>query len=94
MYLLHINVYYWIIFLKLIRVTEKVVEEIEKKDDNSKQKLIQYESTNFTIINFYLTLVGPTKENKLTLSLLIIQSIFCFIAFLIRYQLSKLFYDK
>jgi UDP-N-acetylglucosamine--dolichyl-phosphate N-acetylglucosaminephosphotransferase len=77
---------------KLIRVTEKVVEEIEK--DNSKKKFIQYESTNFTIINFYLTIVGPTKENKLTFSLLIIQSVSCFIAFLIRYQLSKLFYDK
>ena len=48
--------------LRFIRVTEKL--------DEGK---ICYESSNFTIINFYLTIMGPTREDKLTRNLMIIQ---------------------
>ncbi|CAF0926389.1 unnamed protein product [Brachionus calyciflorus] len=70
--------------LKFIKVTEKI--------DEKNKKLVCYESSNFTIINFYLTIVGPTREGILTKQLLILQVVCCFIAFMIRYQLSKLFY--
>lgn len=67
--------------LRLINVTEKVVDD-----------QICYESSNFTIINFYLIWMGPTKEDRLTFHLLILQVVCCMIAFIIRYQISKLFY--
>lgn len=77
--------------LRFIKVTEKVVDEtVDKNGQKSKQ--ICYESSNFTIINYYLTIMGPTKEDKLTFHLLIVQVISCVIAFIIRYQVSKLFY--
>lgn len=91
----------------LVKVTEKLVDEHDKEN-------ICYESSNFTLINFYLTKMGPTGEGKLTFNLLIVQvfkflfffykfllkfffflltkAISCAIAFLIRYQISKLFY--
>jgi hypothetical protein len=60
---------------RIIRVTEK---EIDGKK--------VYESSNFTLINFYLINMGPTKENRLTLNLLIIQVIkifkFCILSVL------------
>jgi hypothetical protein len=87
----------------------RVKETIEETKEN---KIIRYESTNFTIINFALTLLGPTHEKSLTIILLVVQVIIlfiiflfyfllfsltkvfsCSVAFLIRYQLSKLFYD-
>ena len=58
--------------LRFIKVTEKVVDEtVDKNGQKSKQ--ICYESSNFTIINYYLTIMGPTKEDKLTFHLLIVQ---------------------
>jgi hypothetical protein len=51
--------------LRLIRVTERRL--VDKNND------IEYESTNFTIINLYLVIMGPTREDKLTTRLLIIQ---------------------
>lgn len=68
----------------------RVKETIEETKEN---KIIRYESTNFTIINFALTLLGPTHEKSLTIILLIVQVFSCSVAFVIRYQLSKLFYD-
>jgi hypothetical protein len=50
--------------LQLINVTEK-------KDIKSGN--ICFESSNFTLINFYLIWAGPTKEDKLTFNLLIVQ---------------------
>lgn len=66
---------------RFIHVTEKTVDGA-----------LCYESTNFTLINFYLTLVGPTGEGSLTFQLLVLQVVCCAIAFVIRYQVSKLFY--
>lgn len=66
---------------RFIHVTEKTVDGA-----------VCYESTNFTLINCYLTLVGPTGEGSLTFQLLVLQVICCAIAFVIRYQVSKLFY--
>lgn len=50
----------------LIRVNEKVTIEKDKK-------IISYESSNFTLINFYLTKFGPLNEGTLTTHLLIVQ---------------------
>ena len=48
----------------------KVTETVEEAKDH---KVIRYESTNFTIINFALTVLGPTHEKRLTFILLILQ---------------------
>jgi hypothetical protein len=52
-----------------VRVTQKTVED----DKDKNKKITHYESTNFTLINLYLVIMGPTKENKLTFSLLVVQ---------------------
>ncbi|KAM4704131.1 UDP-N-acetylglucosamine--dolichyl-phosphate N-acetylglucosaminephosphotransferase [Rhinophrynus dorsalis] len=51
------------------------------------------EVNNLTLINFVLKLVGPTHERSLTLLMLFIQVLGSCGAFLIRYQLVRLFYD-
>ncbi|KYO43100.1 UDP-N-acetylglucosamine--dolichyl-phosphate N-acetylglucosaminephosphotransferase isoform X1 [Alligator mississippiensis] len=51
------------------------------------------ECNNMTIINFVIKLIGPTPEQTLTILLLLIQVLGSTIAFLIRYQLVRLFYD-
>ncbi|KAM8927298.1 UDP-N-acetylglucosamine--dolichyl-phosphate N-acetylglucosaminephosphotransferase [Pelodytes ibericus] len=51
------------------------------------------EINNMTLINFVLKLIGPTHERNLTLLLLLIQVLGSCCAFLIRYQLVRLFYD-
>lgn len=72
---------------RFIKVTEKIV------DGSSETKgQIQYESSNFTLINLYLIHMGSTREDKLTKHLLVLQVVSCLVAFIIRYQISKLFY--
>ncbi|KAG8434571.1 hypothetical protein GDO86_012807 [Hymenochirus boettgeri] len=51
------------------------------------------EVNNMTLINFVLKLTGPTHERNLTLLLLLIQVLGSAAAFLVRYQLVRLFYD-
>ncbi|NXK78607.1 GPT acetylglucosaminephosphotransferase, partial [Amazona guildingii] len=51
------------------------------------------ECNNMTLINFVIKLIGPTHERSLTLLLLLIQVLGSTIAFSIRYQLVRLFYD-
>ncbi|XP_068772785.1 UDP-N-acetylglucosamine--dolichyl-phosphate N-acetylglucosaminephosphotransferase isoform X1 [Struthio camelus] len=51
------------------------------------------ECNNMTLINFVIKLTGPTHEQILTLLLLLIQVLGSTIAFSIRYQLVRLFYD-
>ncbi|XP_033096759.1 UDP-N-acetylglucosamine--dolichyl-phosphate N-acetylglucosaminephosphotransferase-like [Anneissia japonica] len=68
--------------LHLIHVVEGVGED---KD--------QIEVNNFTLINFVLKLVGPTHEQTLTIYMLLIQVMCSVCAFIIRYQLARLFYD-
>lgn len=51
------------------------------------------EVNNFTLINFVLRLAGPTNEKILTTYILVIQVFGSGIAFFIRYQLAKFFYD-
>ncbi|NWX21194.1 GPT acetylglucosaminephosphotransferase, partial [Aegotheles bennettii] len=51
------------------------------------------ECNNMTLINFVIKLIGPTHERSLTLLLLLIQVLGSVIAFSIRYQLVRLFYD-
>jgi hypothetical protein len=67
--------------LRLVKVHERVVDDDLNASASAKKvpKTIQYESSNFTIINFYLTIVGPTNEKWLTIHLLILQVNFCFV---------------
>ncbi|KAG8141678.1 putative GlcNAc-1-P transferase protein [Naja naja] len=51
------------------------------------------ECSNMTLINFVLKLIGPTPERNLTVLLLLIQVAGSLVAFGIRYQLVRLFYD-
>ncbi|KAM5132342.1 UDP-N-acetylglucosamine--dolichyl-phosphate N-acetylglucosaminephosphotransferase [Mantella aurantiaca] len=51
------------------------------------------EINNMTLINFVLKLIGPTSEKSLTIVLLLIQVFGSCVAFSIRYQLVRLFYD-
>uniref|UniRef100_A0A8V0ZZF2 UDP-N-acetylglucosamine--dolichyl-phosphate N-acetylglucosaminephosphotransferase n=1 Tax=Gallus gallus TaxID=9031 RepID=A0A8V0ZZF2_CHICK len=51
------------------------------------------ECNNMTLINFVIKLIGPIHERNLTLLLLLIQVLGSMIAFSIRYQLVRLFYD-
>lgn len=53
----------------LIKVNEKLIDEKDKKN-------ICYESSNFTIINFFLNIIGPTREGRLTFDLIILQVIY------------------
>nr|CAG4649403.1 EOG090X07N9 [Scapholeberis mucronata]SVE93669.1 EOG090X07N9 [Scapholeberis mucronata] len=63
------------------------IEHHAKEDENMLQ------STNCTLINCVLNLVGPTHERALAIYLLVLQ-VFCSgLAFLIRYPLASLFYD-
>jgi len=77
------------IIFKLFKLLRFIrVREIEDKEN----KCVNYEATNFTIINFALNILGPTHEQTLTIILLTLQIFCCFIAFMVRYQISKLFY--
>jgi hypothetical protein len=70
----------------------RVKETIEETKEN---KIIRYESTNFTIINFALTLLGPTHEKSLTIILLIVQVIILFIfSFLFYFIFFKKRYSR
>ncbi|XP_066495382.1 UDP-N-acetylglucosamine--dolichyl-phosphate N-acetylglucosaminephosphotransferase [Tiliqua scincoides] len=51
------------------------------------------ECNNMTLINFVIKLIGPTPEKNLTILLLLMQVVGSMIAFSIRYQLVRLFYD-
>lgn len=51
------------------------------------------ECNNMTLINFVIKLIGPTPEKTLTVLLLLMQVAGSLIAFSIRYQLVRLFYD-
>ena len=60
----------------LIKVTETTsddVGETKKKENNKLATIVQYESSNFTLINFYLIKMGPTREDRLTFNLLVVQ---------------------
>uniref|UniRef100_K3WNH1 UDP-N-acetylglucosamine--dolichyl-phosphate N-acetylglucosaminephosphotransferase n=1 Tax=Globisporangium ultimum (strain ATCC 200006 / CBS 805.95 / DAOM BR144) TaxID=431595 RepID=K3WNH1_GLOUD len=49
--------------------------------------------SNYTVINLFLVVFGPMKENHLVWSLLAFQVLCCALAFYIRYELSSYFYD-
>ncbi|XP_077162755.1 UDP-N-acetylglucosamine--dolichyl-phosphate N-acetylglucosaminephosphotransferase [Paroedura picta] len=51
------------------------------------------ECSNMTLINLVIKLIGPTPEKTLTVLLLLIQVAGSIVAFSIRYQLVRLFYD-
>lgn len=79
----------FILFIfKLFRLISVKKTKVQLKD----KEIIQYEVSNFTLINLSLNIMGPTHEKTLTMRLLIFQAFCSFIAFMIRYQVSKLFY--
>uniref|UniRef100_A0AAV1UB98 UDP-N-acetylglucosamine--dolichyl-phosphate N-acetylglucosaminephosphotransferase n=1 Tax=Peronospora matthiolae TaxID=2874970 RepID=A0AAV1UB98_9STRA len=49
--------------------------------------------SNYTIINLFLVVFGPMKENHLVVALLAFQALCCGLAFYIRYGISGYFYD-
>ncbi|XP_028931973.1 UDP-N-acetylglucosamine--dolichyl-phosphate N-acetylglucosaminephosphotransferase [Ornithorhynchus anatinus] len=51
------------------------------------------ECNNMTLLNLLLKLVGPTHERTLTVLLLLLQVAGSAVAFSVRYQLVRLFYD-
>lgn len=65
--------------------TLHIIQSTEDKDG-----LIS--TNNFTIINFTITLIGPTHEKKLTLYLMAFQVFCSILAFAIRYPLAEYFY--
>ncbi|KAF1784471.1 Histidine phosphatase superfamily [Phytophthora cactorum] len=67
-----------------------------QREDGSTGAFDHYtESTrsNYTIINLFLVVFGPMKENHLVLALLAFQVLCCGLAFYIRYGISGYFYD-
>nr|CAG4637080.1 EOG090X07N9 [Ceriodaphnia reticulata]SVE72987.1 EOG090X07N9 [Ceriodaphnia reticulata] len=52
------------------------------------------QATNCTLINFALKMLGPTHEKTLATELLVFQVLCSGIAFVIRYPLASLFYDR
>lgn len=64
----------------------RLADVIERKDGMT-------EMNNLTIINFVLKLIGPTSEPRLTTYMLTIQVACSLLAFAIRYQVVKLFYE-
>lgn len=66
-----------------------------------KFKIIEYKETqtsitvnNFTLINYYLVILGPQHEVNLTMQLITFQVVCSIMAFIIRYPLASLFYDS
>jgi len=51
---------------------------------------------NFTVINAYLCVFGPTQEGALTLRLAVFQVLCCALGFAVRYShlFTNVFYDK
>ena len=63
------------------------VRKIEDKDN----KGLNYEATNFTIINFALNILGPTHERTLTIILLIVQVIILNAVYLLNFLVIDFF---
>ena len=49
--------------------------------------------SNMTLINYALYVLGPMREDKLTLTLLALQTVCSALALVVRYQLAGLFYE-
>lgn len=69
--------------------TLHIVHTQEKKGEDG----LYTECSNMTLINLLLKFLGPLHEKKLVIVLLGIQVLCSCVAFGIRYQLAKLFYD-
>nr|CAG4650219.1 EOG090X07N9 [Sida crystallina] len=75
------------LFLKIYQLLG-LVRVIESQKDGKPVK----ECTNCTVINLALNWLGPTHEEKLTVTLLSVQVICSGLAFVIRYPLASQFY--
>lgn len=74
--------------LRIFRLLRLTCEKERTGEDGA-----YVECGNLTVINLLLKYVGPMHERNLTLALLAIQMLCSIMAFVIRYQLVKLFYD-
>lgn len=75
----------------ILKVTETLrIVKVRRKLDEDEEYI---ECNNMTLINFVLKIIGPTHERTLTIILLLTQVMGSVAAFLIRYQLVRLFYD-
>ena len=80
--------------LTLLRVTRLAsVREVEIRLDDERS-VAMVECNNLTIINLVLRLLGPMREQTLTLVLLAVQVICSLLAFTIRYPLAFLLYGE
>jgi len=52
------------------------------------------EMNNMTLINFIIYLFGPMHEQSITITLIIVQVFGSCLAFFIRYEVAKIFYDN
>lgn len=77
-----------VIFLQLFRALGLLYYKEGVGEDGSYMQV-----NNLTLINLVLKLCGPLHEQTLTFILLVIQVVCSGLAFLVRYQLAKLFYD-
>ncbi|RLN48631.1 hypothetical protein BBJ28_00004714 [Nothophytophthora sp. Chile5] len=81
--------------LKIVPCPRHRLPKFNAKTGLLEPSTITPESTrsNYTIINLFLVVFGPMKENRLVLALLAFQVLCCALAFYIRYGLSGYFYD-
>uniref|UniRef100_A0A8C8RU93 UDP-N-acetylglucosamine--dolichyl-phosphate N-acetylglucosaminephosphotransferase n=1 Tax=Pelusios castaneus TaxID=367368 RepID=A0A8C8RU93_9SAUR len=77
------------IYILKVSETLRIVDVRQGLDEDEEYT----ECNNMTLINFVIKLVGPAPEKTLTILLLLIQVLGSTTAFLIRYQLVRLFYD-
>jgi hypothetical protein len=64
----------------------------ENQDKDKDRDQDSFESTNCTLVNLMLVIFGPMRENNLCSCILVFQILCSFIAFFIRYVLSRFFY--
>jgi UDP-N-acetylglucosamine--dolichyl-phosphate N-acetylglucosaminephosphotransferase len=61
---------------------------------NAESGKLEAIKTNWTLINLFLYIFGPMREDHVTASLLVFQALCCVAAFGVRYYLSSFFYNE
>ncbi|CAH0474006.1 unnamed protein product [Peronospora belbahrii] len=81
--------------LKIVPCPRHRLPKFNAKTGLLEPSTITPESTrsNYTIINLFLVMFGPMKENHLVFALLAFQVLCCILAFFIRYGISGYLYD-
>jgi len=66
---------------------------VSYKETKAEDGSIDVEVSNFTLINVFLRIFGPTHEETLTIYLLVFQMLCSGLAFVIRYRIALYFYE-